>query len=244
VVFLIRVDHKINMETTYYDKEKEVSRTVWTIPTVSRSMGLDVSSEEGDGCIPRGRPVAYRMKHKNLLGGKPDQYIILEFEWSISHSCFAMLFTILEGGKSIVEEFRVLVTLGMLDVNGELKVIKKTIVDVKLLATINASVPREVFLAAPDRLLPRGILTVCVEIKILPAATIVSDAIPSENLRQTMLDHFVDIGPSSVLLVFEDGEQRCHTFPLAARNGVWLKKKLGNVLFFLKSNYTKFSNMA
>jgi len=238
VVFLIRVDHKINMETTYYDKEKEVSRTVWTIANLSRSMGLDVSSEEGDGRIPVGKHVAYRMHKKNLLGGKPDQYIIQEFEWSISHSCFAMLFTILEGGKRIVEEFRVLVTLGMLDANGELTVMKKTIVDVKLLATVNAFVPREWFLAAPDRLLPGGNLTVCVEIKILPAATIVSDAMTSENLRQTMLDHFVDIGPSSVLLVFEDGEQRCHTFPLAARNGVWLNKKLGNVPFFLKSNYT------
>jgi hypothetical protein len=32
-----------------------------------------------------------------------------------------------------------------------------------------------------------------------------------------MLDNFVDIEGSSVLLVFGDGEQRCHTFPLAAR---------------------------
>jgi hypothetical protein len=39
----------------------------------------------------------------------------------------------------------------------------------------------------------------------------------AENLSEVMLDNFVDIEGSSVLLVFEDGEQRCHTFPLAAR---------------------------
>ena len=45
---------------------------------------------------------------------------------------------------------------------------------------------------------------------------------PTENLFSSMADSsFVDIGPSSsVLLVFEDGEQRCHTFPLAARHGL------------------------
>jgi DNA segregation ATPase FtsK/SpoIIIE-like protein len=42
---------------------------------------------------------------------------------------------------------------------------------------------------------------------------------PTENLCKAMLlDKFVDIGAaSSVLLVFSDGEQLCHTFPLAAR---------------------------
>jgi hypothetical protein len=38
-----------------------------------------------------------------------------------------------------------------------------------------------------------------------------------ENISEVMLDQFVDIGGSSVVLVFEDGELRCHSFPLAAR---------------------------
>jgi hypothetical protein len=40
---------------------------------------------------------------------------------------------------------------------------------------------------------------------------------PGEDLCEVMLDNFVDIEGCSVLLVFVDGEQRCHSFPLAAR---------------------------
>jgi hypothetical protein len=43
----------------------------------------------------------------------------------------------------------------------------------------------------------------------------------ADNLCTTMLDNFVDLGASSVLLVFQDGQQLCHTFPLAARNDSW-----------------------
>jgi hypothetical protein len=41
------------------------------------------------------------------------------------------------------------------------------------------------------------------------------------DLHKIMLkdNNLVDLGPASVLLVFEDGEQHCHTFPLAARYG-------------------------
>jgi hypothetical protein len=40
----------------------------------------------------------------------------------------------------------------------------------------------------------------------------------ADNLSNVMLDNsFVDIGGSSVLLEFQDGEQLCHAFPLAAR---------------------------
>jgi hypothetical protein len=41
-----------------------------------------------------------------------------------------------------------------------------------------------------------------------------------EDLCKTMLqdnNNLVDLGSASVLLVFEDGEMQCHTFPLAAR---------------------------
>jgi hypothetical protein len=41
-----------------------------------------------------------------------------------------------------------------------------------------------------------------------------------ENLFDDMLAaNYVDFADASVLLVFEDGEQICHTFPLAAREG-------------------------
>jgi hypothetical protein len=83
-----------------------------------------------------------------------------------------------------------------------------------------------------DQLMPCGVLTICVEIQILPSIQTMNrselttkpvspakkmKSSNKENIRKTMLDNFVDIGPSSVILVFEDGEQRCHTFPLAAR---------------------------
>ena len=83
-----------------------------------------------------------------------------------------------------------------------------------------------------DQLMPCGVLTICVEIQILPSIQTMNrselttkpvspaqkkTSSNKENIRETMLDNFLDIGPSSVILVFEDGEQRCHTFPLAAR---------------------------
>jgi hypothetical protein len=86
--------------------------------------------------------------------------------------------------------------------------------------------------ASADQLMPGGVLTVCVEIQILPSIKTMNcselttkpvspakekKSSNKENIRERMLDNFVDIGPSSVILVFEDGEQRCHTFPLAAR---------------------------
>jgi hypothetical protein len=40
-----------------------------------------------------------------------------------------------------------------------------------------------------------------------------------QDLGSAMLDNFVDLGAASVLLIFQDGELRCHTFPLAAREG-------------------------
>jgi hypothetical protein len=39
-----------------------------------------------------------------------------------------------------------------------------------------------------------------------------------EDLHNDMLDNFADLSAASVHLEFADGEQRCHTFPLAARN--------------------------
>ena len=64
--------HKINMETTYYNKEKEVCRLVWTIPDFSRY--INVSSEEGDGLFPLVMPAAVNnMKlQKIITEGKPD----------------------------------------------------------------------------------------------------------------------------------------------------------------------------
>jgi hypothetical protein len=81
-----------------------------------------------------------------------------------------------------------------------------------------------------ESLMPGGQLTVCVEFEIL--AALVNSGVQlraarpallrstvATNVRKEMLDSFVDIGPSSVLLVFADGELTCHSFPLAARQG-------------------------
>ncbi len=80
-------------------------------------------------------------------------------------------------------------------------------------------------------LMPGGTLTVLVEIEILPAnktpgdsglklksTTSPEEAVDSkEGFATDLLDSYVDLGPSGVLLVFKDGEFMCHTFPLAAR---------------------------
>ena len=82
-----------------------------------------------------------------------------------------------------------------------------------------------------DRMFPDGTLHVYFKIMHNYEPSVLKSTItkgtqqlgqPTENLFSSMADSsFVDIGPSSsVLLVFEDGEQRCHTFPLAARHGL------------------------
>jgi hypothetical protein len=75
--------------------------------------------------------------------------------------------------------------------------------------------------------LPGGQLTLIVKAKIWlwpeglektrPNGQLEHGEESGESLSDIMLDNFVDIGGSSVLLVFQDGEQQCHTFPLAAR---------------------------
>jgi hypothetical protein len=53
---------------------------------------------------------------------------------------------------------------------------------------------------------------------ILDQSRKLADVSSPEDLHDAMLDRFADFSAASVLLVFEDGEQRCHTFPLAARD--------------------------
>jgi hypothetical protein len=88
--------------------------------------------------------------------------------------------------------------------------------------------------------MPGGTLTICFEIKIFPSVATVShrivqgDVVPipapacaavaapsRKNFFEGMVDNFVDLKLSSVLIVFKDGEQKCHAFPLAARNALW-----------------------
>jgi len=94
--------------------------------------------------------------------------------------------------------------------------------------------------------MPGGTLTICFEIKIFPSVATVSHRIVQENVVPTnpapaacapaavapsrknffegmVVDNFVDLKLSSVLIVFKDGEQKCHAFPLAARNALWRK---------------------
>ena len=92
-------------------------------------------------------------------------------------------------------------------------------------------------------MLPGGTLNVCFKIFYQSTRTKMTHKLPqlgqpTENLFSSMVDNssFVDIGPSSsVLLVFADGKQRCHTFPLAARHGLV-------VVLFCFINFTIYVN--
>jgi hypothetical protein len=84
---------------------------------------------------------------------------------------------------------------------------------------------KKVLLAHMDNLLPDGQLTILIKGKIFALAKILAATCTNpdwmcqkENtMCDVKLDTFVDLGSDSVLLVFEDGEERCHTFLLAAR---------------------------
>ena len=117
------------------------------------------------------------------------------------------------------------VIIGLRDKYGDLDVVKHVVCKVRNEQMISATVPHEKITASADRLLHRGMLLIYLEIEILlPDTSAInrSSALArcsTADLRHSMLDApFVDLGPSSVLLVFKDGEQRCHTFPLVARD--------------------------
>jgi hypothetical protein len=93
------------------------------------------------------------------------------------------------------------------------------------------SMDHDKLLSSAERLMPGGTLTIYVEIKILPSlATVVhgslqnvdpaqtAQALTPKNIFEDMVDNFVYLKLGSVLIVFQDGEQNCHAFPLAARN--------------------------
>jgi hypothetical protein len=73
--------------------------------------------------------------------------------------------------------------------------------------------------------LPDGQLTILIKGKIFALAEILAATCTNPDLMcqkenimcDVKLDSFVDLGSASVVLVFEDGEERCHTFLLAAR---------------------------
>jgi len=85
----------------------------------------------------------------------------------------------------------------------------------------------EKLLSSAERLMPDGTLTIYIQIKILPSkATVVhgslQDAAPvsvtGKNVFADMVDSFVDVKLGSILIIFQDGKQKCHAFPLATRN--------------------------
>ena len=215
------------METTQYTKEVKVYRTVWTIPNFSRLMNLtSLSGEEREENILQLVDPGFYIKGKQQsipFRGKRNQELV----WHL---------TCLPSGSSVFDrstvqldfvvlkniDGKVKVSFGLLDKNGDVEVVKKTVIDSKHQVAW-ATVPHGRFPAAPDRLMPGGCLVVHVELEIIldtfAVASLVTSPLQQEDLQHTMLDTFVDIGPSSVVLVFEDGELRCHTFPLAARNG-------------------------
>jgi hypothetical protein len=104
-----------------------------------------------------------------------------------------------------------------------------------------------------DTLLPDGRLTIAAKVSFATWDEVVVEnganriqhhrpqmTQPAGDLFDAMLESFVEIG-GSVLLVFEDGEQRCHTFPLAARYdrySILLKGQCHEIfdLWFFSSN--------
>ena len=232
------------METTLYIKQVEVYRTIWTIPDFSRYIGISPPGGDGSGTDrPVEPPACFDRNHQTIfLNGKADQFLNSYFRCypngysELTTGSTVLEFVVIDVGKSLSSDIKAQVTLGMPDENGELKAVKKALLDLRK-AVVNkkyclmtsASLPHRWFQAAPERLLPGNRFTVCIEVEILhgPAFSSISPTAlapeqgASENCCLTMLDTFVDIGPSSVVLVFEDGELRCHTFPLAARNSNW-----------------------
>ena len=229
------------METTRYIKKVEVYRTIWTIPDFSRYIGISPPGGDGSGTDqPVEPPACFDRNHQTIfLNGKADQFLNSYFRCypngysELTTGSTVLEFVVIDVGKSLSSDIKAQVTLGMPDKNGELKAVKKAVLDLrkavgkkKHCRFVSASVPHLWFKAAPERLLPSNRLTLCIEVEILhgPTFSSISPTAPqlkhsaSENCRLTMLDTFVDIGPSSVVLVFEDGELRCHTFPLASRN--------------------------
>jgi hypothetical protein len=88
----------------------------------------------------------------------------------------------------------------------------------------SGSLHHEELLADADSLLPDGQLIILVKVTIYTKSSLYGESfteprLTSQEFNQSnvMMDNFVDLGADSVLLVFEDGEERCHTFPLAAR---------------------------
>jgi hypothetical protein len=94
-------------------------------------------------------------------------------------------------------------------------------------------VAHEDLLSSAERLMPDGTLTMYIEIKILPSwATVIhgslqnvvpaqpAQALTPKNIFEDMVDNFVNLKLGSVLIVFRNGEQNCHAFPLAARSVV------------------------
>ena len=105
---------------------------------------------------------------------------------------------------------------------------------------LDLCVAHEDLLSSADRLMPDGTLTIYIEIKILPSwATVIhgslqnvvpaqpAQALTPKNIFEDMVDNFVNLKLGSLLIVFQDGEQNCHAFPLAARNVVG-----GKILLF------------
>ncbi len=96
---------------------------------------------------------------------------------------------------------------------------------------LDVDVDHEKLKSSAEKLMPGGTLTIYVEIKILPSvATVVhgslqnvdpaqpAQALTPKNIFEDMVDNFVNLKLGSLLIVFQDGEQNCHAFPLAARN--------------------------
>jgi hypothetical protein len=111
------------------------------------------------------------------------------------------------------------ISIGLLDRTGAERIWSTSpqITDTEHFSRHEASLSHRKLLAEENSLLPGGHITIFVKVTISFWSELEHPREPKENLFDAMLAKYVDFADASVLLVFADGEQRCHTFPLAAR---------------------------
>jgi hypothetical protein len=136
-----------------------------------------------------------------------------------------------------VEKLHVSVSAKLQDSEGNKELLDKAMGRYNCWSNVlDANMSHEKLRSSDDRLMPGGTLTICIEIKIFPSVAAVSHgdlqyhsapvplraaaalATAPTSIFEDMVDDFVDMKLNSVLIVFKDGEQKCHAFPLVARN--------------------------
>jgi hypothetical protein len=195
-------DFRLLTETFAQDKSMESNQVAFKLPSVSEEAATITIN-----CYPNVRPTMD--DHQRVLMRSSLQFSSRESDWNFSMSIGLP-------NKDGVEEYQKKTTgIAIYDKDVSLRLDRQKVLNI---------------------LQPDGSLVIIVKVTCVFVVTPVvfdktgpifdhqqmqeGQQLPGkESLSTTMLDNFVHLGAASVLLVFQDGEQLCHTFPLAARNG-------------------------